>query len=298
MTPIQVSGLKKNYGSRVALRGIDFEVSAGDVFGFIGPNGAGKSTTIKILCGLVFPTAGSARIQGHPCGSREARRGMAYLPELPAWPESLTLRELLEIHARLAGISDRRRCSDALEQVGLGPRANSRVRELSKGMLQRFGLAQALLAEPSLLVLDEPASGLDPVAQKDLKDVLADLRARGVTVFFSSHVLTDVERMCDRIAILHGGKLLACAPMRDMLQPTDDLAVRFRGGDFLRARLEKMAAVRSDGADWVVDVGRAAVNEAVDAIRAEHGDLLEVTPRRRSLEEAYFGLLAGAEAVA
>lgn len=222
---IQLQQLTKTYrtlrGPVEALRGLDLEVRAGEIFGYIGVNGAGKSTSIKILLGLSQATSGQAEIFGEPAGTLAARSKIGYLPEVATYHEFMTVEELLRIHARLAGVTGKRveeRCHIALESVKLEDRKRSRISELSKGLKQRFGVAQALVGDPPLLILDELTSGLDPFAQRDLRDILVGLRARNITVFFSSHYMTEVENVCDRAAIIHAGKLQKCGTIDELTQ--------------------------------------------------------------------------------
>jgi ABC-2 type transport system ATP-binding protein len=224
---LEVTDLRKTFRigffrKRVeAVRGISFNVGEGEIFGLLGPNGAGKTTTIKTLMGLISPTSGSFRIMGED-GSRTAvRRHIGYLPENPYFHEYLTPRELLDFYGRLAGLNraeiDERR--DALiEQVGLADAAKRPLRKFSKGMLQRIGLAQALIARPRLLVLDEPMSGLDPIGRKFVADLMADLNKGGTTILFSSHILSDVERLCHRVVILNKGLVAAEGRIEDLVR--------------------------------------------------------------------------------
>jgi ABC-2 type transport system ATP-binding protein len=222
---IRIRGHYKTFrtlrGPVQALRGLDLEVRKGEIFGYIGVNGAGKSTSIKILLGLIQATSGQAEIFGHAAGTRGSRRLVGYLPEVATYHEFMSADELLRVHARLAGVDSSqisRRCDESLELVGLGGRRRSRISEYSKGMKQRFGIAQALVADPPLLILDELTSGLDPFAQRDLRDVLLRLRERNITVFFSSHYMSEVENICDRAAIIHGGKLRACGTIPELTE--------------------------------------------------------------------------------
>lgn len=231
-TAIEVHGLRKVYRTRrgpvEALRGLDLEVRSGEIFGYIGVNGAGKSTSIKILLGLIQASAGQAFVFGEPAGTLAARRKVGYLPEVANYHEFMSAEELLRVHARLAGVSGDqigRRCDAALETVGLGDRRTSRISEFSKGMKQRFGIAQALVADPPLLILDELTSGLDPFAQKELRDILLRLRERNITVFFSSHYMTEVEAVCDRVGIIHRGALRACGSISELTENREQVEV-------------------------------------------------------------------------
>lgn len=229
---ILVQGLRKLYRTRrgvvEALRGLDLEVRRGEIFGYIGVNGAGKSTSIKILLGLIQASGGQAYVMGQPAGTMEARRNIGYLPEVANYHEFMSADELLRVHARLAGVSGKqveRRCDAALETVGLTGRRNSRISEFSKGMKQRFGIAQALVADPPLLILDELTSGLDPFAQKELRDILVRLRERDITVFFSSHYMSEVEAVCDRVGIIHRGALRACGSVDELTENRNEVEV-------------------------------------------------------------------------
>jgi ABC-2 type transport system ATP-binding protein len=204
------SELSKRYGSTVALAGVDLEVQPGELVGLLGPNGAGKSTLVKIACGLVSPSGGDAQVAGEPAGSSDARAAIGYLAELFRFPDWLRADELLLLHQRLSGSeggSEERR--ELLELVGLEDAASTKVGAMSKGMQQRLGIAQALVGTPRLLMLDEPTSALDPVGRRIVRDLLLELKRRGVAVLLNSHLLSEVERVCDRVAILVGGRIVA-----------------------------------------------------------------------------------------
>jgi ABC-2 type transport system ATP-binding protein len=211
--------LSKRYGGTVALAGVDIEVQPGELVGLLGPNGAGKSTLVKIACGLVRPSGGQARVADQPAGSPAARAAIGYLAELFRFPEWLRADELLALHQRLAGSDggpDERR--ELLELVELADAAGTRVGAMSKGMQQRLGIAQALVGTPRLLMLDEPTSALDPVGRRIVRDLLLELKRRGVAVLLNSHLLSEVERVCDRVAILVGGKIVARGSPADLAQ--------------------------------------------------------------------------------
>src|SRR5436309_1800090 len=207
---LAVRGLGKRYGRVRALDGVDLEVAEGELVGLLGPNGAGKSTLVKIVCGLVRPSAGTAEICGLPAGSREARRSLGYLAELFRFPGWASGDEVLELHQRLAGseggAAER---AELLELVGLADARNRRVEEMSKGMQQRLGIAQALVGSPPLLLLDEPTSALDPSGRRTVRELLEELRGRGHAVLLNSHLLSEVELVCDRVAIISRGRLVA-----------------------------------------------------------------------------------------
>ena len=204
-----------------ALDRLSLDVLPGEVFGFLGPNGAGKTTTLKLLMQLIYPTSGTAEILGRPIGDVGVRRRIGYLPENPSFYDNLTAEELLMYFARLFGMSAadaRRRAGELLDRVGLGrERRTQHLRKYSKGMVQRVGIAQALINDPEVIFLDEPMSGLDPLGRRDVRSLILELRDRGRTVFFSSHILSDAEALCSRVAILSGGRLAAGGRLSELL---------------------------------------------------------------------------------
>jgi ABC-2 type transport system ATP-binding protein len=217
---LAVADLRKAYGSTEALRGVSLEVREGELFGLLGPNGAGKSTLVKIACGLVRPTAGSASVAGARAGSPDAQRALGYLAELFRFPDWLSAEELLELHQRLAessgGAQERARL---LELVGLTEFAQRRVGAMSKGMQQRLGIAQAMVGSPRVLALDEPTSALDPAGRRTVRRLLEDLRSRGVAVLLNSHLLSEVELVCDRVAIINRGEVVAAGTPAELSRP-------------------------------------------------------------------------------
>jgi ABC-2 type transport system ATP-binding protein len=217
---LAVRGLRKRYGSVEALKGVDLEVGEGELVGLLGPNGAGKATLVKIAVGLVRPTAGGAEIGGARSGSRAARASLGYLAELFRFPGWYTADEVLELHQRLAGsrggAAERKRL---LDLVALDEAATRRVDGMSKGMAQRLGIAQALVGEPRILLLDEPTSALDPVGRRTVRLLLEELRGRGVAVLLNSHLLSEIELVCDRVAILLGGELVAAGTPSELARP-------------------------------------------------------------------------------
>jgi ABC-2 type transport system ATP-binding protein len=220
MLALEADHVEKRYGSVQALHGIDLAVAPGELVGLLGPNGAGKSTLVKVACGLVRPSAGGARICGHAAGSPPARRALGYLAELFRFPGWCTCDELLLLHQRLAGsdggAGER---SELLALVGLADARDRRIDGLSKGMQQRLGIAQALIGNPRLLMLDEPTSALDPVGRRIVRDLLVELKRRDVAVLLNSHLLSEVERVCDRVAILVGGKVVARGSPAELASP-------------------------------------------------------------------------------
>ena len=202
-----------------ALDGVSLDVKPGEVLGYLGPNGAGKTTTLKLLMQLIYPTSGRAEILGRPVGDVETRRRLGFLPELPYFYDNLTAEELLIYFGRLFGLSTsdaRRRATTLLDRVGLGEARRRQLRKYSKGMLQRVGIAQALVNDPEVVFLDEPMSGLDPVGRRDTRELIAALRDEGRTVLFSSHILSDAEALCSRVAIMARGRLVATGRLTDL----------------------------------------------------------------------------------
>ena len=275
---ISATAIEKRYGALHALRGVDIEVDEGELVGLLGPNGAGKSTLVKIACGLVRPSGGSALVLGHPAGSIAARTGLGYLPELFRYPDWARGDEVLGLHQRLArsdgGAAERR---DLLKLVGLGDAGDRRVEEMSKGMQQRLGLAQALVGSPRLLLLDEPTSALDPAGRIAVRELLEELRRRGVAVLLNSHLLSEVELVCDRVVIISNGATVAAGT------PTE--LARQSGVD-----VETAAGVRRFERATRDDVPRI-VADLVAAGERIYG----VSVVRSTLEEVYLEAIAGSE---
>jgi ABC-2 type transport system ATP-binding protein len=229
---IQTQDLRKTYGAVVAVDGLNLSVAKGEVFGFLGPNGAGKTTTVKMLLGLVHPTSGSARILNCAPGDPQVMGRIGFLPEHFRFHPWLTAAGFLDVHGRLYGLTTgqrRERIPKLLERVGLADRANARLAEFSKGMLQRIGLAQALLSDPELVFLDEPTSGLDPVGRYEVRDLIRELRNAGATVFLNSHFLSEVEVTCDRIAIVKHGRVVRTGRMDELTTSSSEVEIRAAG---------------------------------------------------------------------
>jgi len=229
---IDTTALRKQYGPLVAVASLDLHVAAGEVFGFLGPNGAGKTTTVKMLLGLVYPTGGEARVLGQRPGNPVAMARVGFLPEHFCFPAWLTAWDFLDMHGRLYGLSRaerRKRIPRLLERVGLGDRMRSRLGEFSKGMQQRAGLAQAIMNDPALVFLDEPTSGLDPVGRREVRDIIHDLRAQGVTVFLNSHFLSEVEVTCDRVAIVKRGRVVRAGTLDELTGGATEVEIRAGG---------------------------------------------------------------------
>jgi len=288
-----------------ALCGVSFEVGRGEIFGFVGPNGAGKTTTIRTLMGLIRPTAGTAAILGHAIPSRAARFRIGFLPESPYFYDYLTVGELLDLAGRLFGIAHdvRRKRADALiERVGLDRARTQRLKKFSKGMLQRAGIAQALMNDPEVVVLDEPMSGLDPIGRKEVRDLILELREQGKTVFFSSHILTDIEAIADRVAIVARGKLEAQGKPGELVARTVlgvDVCVRVPGSAETDAELAGIATrVRRTGDELAVTLpADADVDAWLERARARGAKVVSVAPRFETLEDLFLRKTHDAKAV-
>jgi ABC-2 type transport system ATP-binding protein len=295
---IETDGLAKWYGGTHALEDLSMRVEAGEVFGFLGPNGAGKTTAVKLLLGLARPTRGRGTVLGSPLGDRSTRRRIGYLPELFRYQPWLHAREVLELHGRLigGGVDRSRQAIDRiLDDVGLADRADDLVGGFSKGMQQRLGLGVALLGSPALVVLDEPTSALDPVGRADVRAIIRRAREAGSTVFLNSHLLTEVERVCDRVAIVDRGRVLAQGRLDDLLGAS---AVRIRVTDLTTAAIAQLdrfgpVAASDDGWLTIAGIDAAAIPDAVAAIVAAGGRVHAVDPGRATLEERYFELIGG-----
>ncbi len=293
---IRTEGLVKRFGRTLALDGLTMTVERGEVFGFLGPNGAGKTTAVKLLLGLTKPTAGRAEVLGQGVGDRRARARIGYLPELFRYQPWLRAREVLELHCELVRMPRtawRSEVDPALELVGLADRAESLVGTFSKGMQQRLGLAVALVGSPDLVVLDEPTSALDPVGRTDVRTTIRAIRERGTTVFLNSHLLTEVERVCDRVAIVDHGRVLAAGRLDELLGAP---SVRIRVDGLPRealVALETFGRPILDGDRLTIDpIDPARVPDLVAAIVAAGGRIHAVDAGRGSLEDRFLGLLA------
>ncbi len=277
-----------------AVRGVSFEVKRGEIFGFLGPNGAGKTTTIKLLMGLVAPTAGTMDILGVRAPSPEVMRRVGFQPENPYVYPYLSAREFVTLCGRLSGLRGaalRERVGVVIERVGVGYAIDRAARSLSKGMLQRVALAAALVHDPELLVLDEPMSGLDPVGRKEVRDLIVEEKALGRTVFFSSHILSDVELLCDRVCILRMGEVVVAGALRDLLaegKRRSEVTIGGASAD-LQIGLAQVARVtRVVGDSIVLEVeGEAAVRDVVQRALADGARLDSLAPKRETLEDLF-----------
>jgi ABC-2 type transport system ATP-binding protein len=302
MTPaIETAGLRKEYGRRTVLHDLSLAVEPGEVFGFLGPNGAGKTTTVKILLGLVRPTGGTARLLGRPAADPAARRQVGYLPENFRFHEWMTGRELLDFHGRLAGLpadERRRRIPEVLERVGLAGRGDDRVGSYSKGMAQRIGLAQAILHRPALVILDEPTSALDPLGRRDVRDFIRGLRGEGVAVFLNSHLLGEVEMVCDRVAIVDRGRVVRAGRLDELAAGARELRLTLDAVDEpLLGLLCPFGVVVAREATALTLALRDGC-EAADVIAAVVGSgrrLHAAVPSHRTLEDVFVGLVGRTE---
>jgi ABC-2 type transport system ATP-binding protein len=287
--------VRQHFWSRTkeVLRGITLQVEAGELFGFLGPNGAGKTTTLKALLGLLTPTRGRALLFGESAHQAAVRRRLGFMPERAYFPEHLSARELVVQHGILAGLDwrqARRQASVVMERVGIAYAAEERLRNFSKGMLQRVGLAQAIVGDPELVVLDEPMSGLDPLGRRDVRELMVSLRDAGKTVFFSTHILPDVETICDRVAMVVAGQVRQVARLSELLVDTAS-GVDIEAEGCTAAALEAVSALGAavpHGKTHVLHVADpAGANQAIDRLRQHHAVIISVQTQRRSLEQVF-----------
>ena len=301
-TAIEIENLSKEYPfgflnlkKKTSLEGLTMQVEEGEVFGFLGPNGAGKSTTIKLLVGLIFPTAGTARILGKPISDIEMHRDIGYLPEQPYFYDYLTAAELLDYFARfhdLAASERRERVASMLKKVGLETAGKIQLRKYSKGMLQRVGLAQAILHDPKVVILDEPMSGLDPVGRREVRDIILELKRGGKTVLFSTHILADAEMLCDRVGVIVGGKL------RGVGAPDEIVGMKARGMEILfeysgncADAADLLAKATQTGNRYRMQVGEEEVYVTLAQLGGVRAKILSVSQVKASLEEYFMHLV-------
>lgn len=290
---IETKNLYKTYTSRGksidVVKDLNLTVEPGEIFGFLGPNGAGKTTTIKILLGIIYQTSGEASVLGKEAGDIQAHRELSYLPEKPYYYEHMTGLEIMRFYASLFGIKDEDLCKRLLARVNLTNDMNRPISQYSKGMQQRVGLAQSLLNEPKLLFLDEPTGGLDPIAHIEIRDLILQFRDEGKTVFISSHELSDVERICDRVAIINKGEVVEQGKLEDLLAGgrieitatgvPEGLAASLRTGDNIVSQKDgRLIVDMADDAD---------PNSVIDAIRGQKGSIVSIIPRRIRLEDLF-----------
>lgn len=306
MAAIEILGLEKNYlvgfwrkRTKQALRPLHLTIEEGEVFGFLGPNGAGKTTTLKLLMGLVLPTAGTARILGMEVDDPRVKAQIGFLPEQPYFYDYLTAQELLEYYGQLSGVPAKERAARVekmLARVGLQDAARVQLRKFSKGMLQRVGLAQAILHDPKLVFLDEPMSGLDPMGRREVRDLIQQLRQEGKTVFFSTHILSDAEALCDRVAVINHGELRGVGAVAELTSRMHGKVEVIFYGQSVPAALASLGAEARVSGDMVNAVLPEEQQEAaLEVLRREHLKLISLTPVRSSLEDFYIQKLQPAE---
>jgi ABC-2 type transport system ATP-binding protein len=301
---IQIDNLTKDYPfgflhlkTKRSLEGLTMRVEDGEVFGFLGPNGAGKSTTIKLLVGLIFPTAGTAQILGKPISDISMHQDIGYLPEQPYFYDYLTAAELLDYFARIHNLkaADRReRVARMLKKVGLETARKIQLRKYSKGMLQRVGLAQAILHDPRVVILDEPMSGLDPLGRREVRDIILELKREGRTVLFSTHILSDAEMLCDRVGVIVGGKL------RGVGAPDEIVGIQAHGmeilfehtGDAIGVASTLLEKATRTGNRYRLHVEEAELYPTIETLREAGARILSVAQMKASLEEYFMHLIA------
>ncbi len=294
---IETVQLSKVFGEQIAVRDLTLQIPQGEVFGFLGPNGAGKTTFVKMLLGLVRPTSGKGRLLGAPLGDRATRARVGFLPEHFRFHDWLTADEFLQIHGRLYEIPGARlkqRIQELLELVGLAPFRSKQLRTFSKGMLQRIGLAQALLCDPALVFLDEPTSGLDPVGRRLVRDIIRDLRDRGTAVFLNSHLLSEVEITCDRVAFIKHGQIVQVSTLDALTNGACRVTIRANGvtGPVLAGLCEWGKDIRADGSVVTMTVSDDAVLPAiVRYLVAQDVEVYGVTPERLALEDLFIQIV-------
>jgi len=294
---IETQNLRKVFGEKAAVDDLSLTVEQGEVFGFLGPNGAGKTTSVKLLLGLVSPSGGEGHLFGVPVGNPEGRERVGFLPEHFRFHDWLRADEFLALHADLYHMRRdlaRRRIAELLDLVGLAPYADKRLRTYSKGMLQRIGLAQALLNQPSLVILDEPTSGLDPVGRRLVRDIIRDLRQQGVTVFLNSHLLSEVEITCDRVAFIKHGKVIHTSPLQKLVEGEIRLEIKAHNlAPEVSAGLEKWSRnVRQDGERLTLTLPSEADLPAVNRYLVEQGvEVYAFTPQQVSLEDLFIEIV-------
>jgi len=300
MPALEILGLQKNYTvgfwrkrEREALKPLHLTVEDNEVFGFLGPNGAGKTTTLKLLMGLIYPTSGSARILGMDWREPMVKAQIGFLPEQPYFYDYLTAQELLEYYGSLSGVparEQRRRASTMLERVGLKDAARLQLRKFSKGMLQRVGIAQAILHDPKMIFLDEPTSGLDPMGRREVRDLIHGLQDEGKTVFFSTHILSDAESLCDRVAVIHNGELRGVGVVAELVhrgKAADETEIVWHGLHAAEAIKHLGGKCRIVGDTVRATLPASQLEAALERIRGSQCKILSVNPVRTTLED-YF----------
>jgi ABC-2 type transport system ATP-binding protein len=294
---IQTTDLRKEFDENIAVRGLTLQVQQGEVFGFLGPNGAGKTTSIKMLLGLVAPTSGSATLLGAPLGDRATRARIGFLPEHFRFHDWLSANEFLDLHGQLYAMPAarlRQRIDELLDLVGLSPYRDKQLRTFSKGMLQRIGLAQALLNDPALVFLDEPTSGLDPVGRRLVRDMIANLKKRGTTIFLNSHLLSEVEITCDRVAFIKHGEVIRVSELKTLVNGATSVTVRASGltPSVLDGLRRWGKDLRADGNQVTLTVADESVLPAINRyLVAQNVAVYALTPQHLSLEDLFMQIV-------
>ncbi len=301
MSVIETLNLVKYYGRITALKGVTLSVARGEIFGLLGQNGAGKTTLIKILLGITGPTDGDARLLGEPVGSTAARRRVGYLPEDHRFPDYHTGASLLDFYGALLDVprrERRRRIPDMLELVGIKGRMHSKVRTYSKGMKQRLGIAQALMHDPEVVFLDEPTDGVDPVGRREIRDLMQRLQQRGKTIFVNSHLLSEVEMVCDRVAILRRGEVVREGRVDELTAQKGLFVVGLAAGQAFPAEEVRRLGYRVAAADELWEVALAdgqTIDPVVDLVRARGLGLRHLVEKRQTLEDLFLATVEGTE---
>jgi ABC-2 type transport system ATP-binding protein len=308
MHAIEIQNLSKNYTVgflrkqlRAALKSLSLTVETGETFGFLGPNGAGKTTTLKLLMGIIFPTSGSAKVLGKDCLDPEVKRKIGFLPEQPYFYDYLSAPELLDYYAQLSGLDSaarQERIGPLLERVGLGDVGKLHLRKFSKGMLQRVGIAQAIVHDPEIVFLDEPMSGLDPLGRHEIRELIQSLKDDGRTIFFSTHILSDAEALCDRVAVIHKGELRGVGVVNDLRSGAADKSeVIWQGARALPAVSGMLMESHVTGDTIRATVAAARLDGLLEKLRQERAQLVSVTPLQSTLEEYFLSKTTQQEAV-
>lgn len=307
MHAIEIDNLTKSYPVgfwkkqfRPALKGLSLKVERGETFGFIGPNGAGKTTTLKLLMGIIFPTAGSAHILGKDIADAEIKKKVGFLPEQPYFYDYLNPSELLDYYASLSGVSAterKKRIPELLERVGLADSARKQLRKFSKGMLQRVGIAQAIIHDPEVIFLDEPMSGLDPIGRHEIREMIQGLKDAGKTIFFSTHILSDAEALCDRVAVVHKGELRGIGVMSELRSSTGGKTEVIWEGSGAVPRVAQLLMDSHVTGELVrATVASENLDTLLARLREHQGRLISVTPLHGTLEQYFLSRTSEPEA--
>ena len=308
MHAIEIQNLSKDYAVgffkkrlRPALKSLSLTVEPGETFGFLGPNGAGKTTTLKLLVGVIFPTSGSASVLGKPCLDPEVKRKVGFLPEQPYFYDYLSAPELLDYYAQLSGVAPagrKQKIAALLERVGLGDVGKLHLRKFSKGMLQRVGIAQAIVHDPDVVFLDEPMSGLDPLGRHEVRELIQSLKDEGKTIFFSTHILSDAEALCDRVAVIHKGELRGIGVVNDLRSGlSEKTEVIWQGAQAVPALFSLLVESHVTGDTVRATIASQSLELFLEKLRQQRARLISVTPLQGTLEDYFLAKTADQEAV-